>query len=242
MKTLPCLLALGFTAICATAFAQTPSDSMAPPPLPPGPLIQKRAPDFAHWVITSAPTPAKGANSPSTPTADASAVNGPQSEVTMTKTGKIMLREVRTQDGRVVPIWCVGGLQITLFGNSSIVQAKNPDPRVPTPNYEDYSDSDFQGFDWIALSKYTGIEESGGRKCIVFQDTVKNDIGSAIDRSAYIDFATRLPVALIVGGGTRTYVFKPPPTTPLTLPPPVVQLLKNRQAEMNSATPRSQAP
>jgi len=153
-----------------------------------------------------------------------------------------MLREVRTQDGQVVPTWCVGDLQITLFGNSSIVQAKvyNADPTVPTPNYEDYSDSDFPGFDWINLSNYTGIKESGGRKCIVFQETNKQDKGPPVIISAYIDFATRLPVAFIASGGTRTYVFKDPPTTELVLPTLVVQLLKNRQREMDSATPRSQ--
>jgi len=234
--TLFCVLGL-------TSALQAQTDSGGPPPLPPGPLIQKRAPDFAKWVITTVSAPASSANSASTPTTDVSADNDTQSagkqkvalEVAMTKTGKIMLREVRTQGGQVVPTWCVGGFQITLFGNSSIIRAKNPDPTIPTPDYEDYSDSDFLGFDWITLAKYTGIKEFGGRKCIVFQE---NDAGGI--RSAYIDLETRLPVALIAGGGTRTYVFKTPPTSELTLPPPVVQLLKNRQREMDSATPRSQ--
>lgn len=158
-----------------------------------------------------------------------------ESEVTITKTGKIMLREVRTQDGRVVPTWCVGDLQITVFGGTSTVQAKlvNPDPTVPTPNYEDYSDSDFQGFDWIAIGNYTGIKELGGRKCIVFRDTAKN-------MSAYVDLTTRLPVELADGGSIRNYTFKGPPTSELVLPSNVVQLLKNRQRELDSATPRSQ--
>jgi len=240
------------TLFCVLAFTsalQAQTDSGGPPPLPPGPLIQKRAPDMAKWVITAVPAPANNATANSV--SDASSASDPQSagakqkvasEVTITKTGKIMLREVRTQDGRVVPTWCVGGLQITLFGNSAIVQAKvyNPDPTVPTANYEDYSDSDFPGFYWIGPSNYTDIKEFGGKKCIVFQEAIKNVTGPPSKLSAYIDFLTRLPVSLTVGGGTSAYVFKAPPTAELTLPPLVVQLLRNRQRELDSATPRSQ--
>jgi hypothetical protein len=50
--------------------------------------------------------------------------------------------------------------------------------------------------------------------------------------SAYIDFGTRLPVALNFGGVTRNYTFKAPPTSELVLPPLMVQLLKNRQREI----------
>ena len=244
------LIALCCVLIGMTASAQVPSAIPAPPPLPPGPLIQKRAPNFAQWVITTVSTPASKANSESTSTADASATDGAQNadnktkvalEVTMTKTGKFMLREVRAQDRPVVPTWCVSGLQITISDGISIVQAKinDPDPAVYTPDYEDYSDSDFQGFDWIKTSNYTGIKQIGGRKCIVFQDTLKNRWGG-VNVVAHVDLETRLPVDVSLGGGTRTYTFKAPPTSELVLPPSVIQLLKNRQRTMDSATPRSQ--
>jgi len=213
--------------------------------------MQKRAPDFSKWVITTVSAPVGNANAASASTVDAAAANGSQNtdnkakvalEVTMTKTGKIMLREVRNQDGTVVPTWCVGGLQITISGGTSIVQAKlyNVDPTVPTPNYEDYSDSDFRGFAWINTINYTGIKEIGGKKCIVFQETTTNNAGVPVTRSAHIDLATRLPVDLSVGGGVRNYTFTAPPTSELVLPTLVVQLLKNRQRELDSATPRSQ--
>src|SRR5450432_3597000 len=78
MKTYPyTLFALCCALIGATASAQVTTARPTPPPLPPGPLIQKRAPDMAQWVITTT-HPASGANSTSAPATDASADNESQ--------------------------------------------------------------------------------------------------------------------------------------------------------------------
>jgi len=239
MKTFPFILAaVSWALIGVVASAQTPL-----PPLPSGPLVQKRAPNFAKWDVTIVIAPDKG-NSASGSTAATNADDKGKVvfEVTMTKTGKTMLREVHMPDGKIVPTWCLGDLQITIAAGVAIVQAKLHinDPSVPTPNYEDYSDSDFQGFDWIKASNYTGIKEVGGRKCLVFQDTLKEGGGPPINRTAHVDLETRLPVDVSVGGATRNYSFKTPPTAELVFPPPVAQLLKNLQREMDSAAPRWQ--
>ena len=248
--TLP-LFALYFAFGGTMTPAQETTTGSALPPLPPGPLVQMRAPDFAQWVVTVTPTLAFGnSNSTSTPPGtDASTATGSQdagklptwtSQITMTKTRTIILREVRNQTGQTWTTWCTPGLQSTLSPDSKswIMQSRaaNADPTVPTANYEDYSQTDFLGFDWINLSKYVGIKVFNGSKCIFFQDSANGGEG----RSAYIDLETRLPNTLNAEGKTITYAFKAPPTTELTLPPLLAQLLKNRQKQLDSATPRSQ--
>lgn len=233
------LLALGCLAFAARLLAQQPANTK--PPLPPGPLIEKRAPEFAQWIIRSAGSADRGkASSPSPKSEEKHAAWG--DIVVMTKTGQVMLRQTTDDSKQVWNTWVIGeqGLQTTISpdGKKWIVQARNPDPNTPTPNYEDYSKTDFPSFEWITESNYAGVQEVAGRRCLLFTDKVKllSDDLEATPISAYIDLETRLPVAINQGGNARTYDFRSPPSAPLQLPTLVQGLIDNRQKTLESMT------
>lgn len=213
------------------------------PPLPPGPLIQKRAPSFAQWIIRSKPI--KGGLGQENKVADANAKSSEAKEkpswgslVSITKTGEIMLRQTMDDQSRVWNTWCTRQLQTTVYpdGKQAILQAGNSDATAPTANFEDYSQSDFPGFEWITQKEYVGQKEYQGKKCIVYQNVPPTDGSDHSKRTALVDLETRFPVALLIDNDTHTYEFKAPPQGMLTLPPFVQGLIDSRQRMMSSAT------
>jgi hypothetical protein len=232
------LSSLGLLAQKSTA----PSSSL--PPLPPGPLVQLRASDFAKWIVKKVGT-TDSVTGTTEATAPKKATFG--SEFTMTKTGKIMLRQTQDDKGQIWNTWCEGNLQATVWpdGKRFIVGAPPPDlKRGPNSMYFDYSQSDFPGFEWVSLGDYAGIQSKEGKPCIVFKAKFKvyTDDRQASDVAAYVDLKTRYPVALVVDGATRTYEFQPPPQTELAIDPLVKSAFDAYQKSVELYTPKVAAP
>jgi len=253
MKTLVICLALGL--VSAAAPAQTPGTVE---PLPPGPLIQERAPKMARWLITLVVGKAKAPESPSAAGQKGAAPKLPwASKVAVTKTDEIIREETLDEKGQTWSAWCLPGLQITVWpdGKSWFVQQAqaNRDPNVPVAMFTDYSKSDFPGFEWISEKNYTGIQKVGSKTCLVFRDVSAlmspeelkqmspGDEGSnpTISVVASIDVETRLPVALTRGNEAHTYEFIAPPEQKLTFPPIVESLIENRDKNVQSVTRKS---
>jgi hypothetical protein len=223
MKLSQTLCLILFLAPQVRAQQAVPQPSL--PPLPPGPLIQKRAPDFASWIIRPPSMAVPGSSSSGTSrTQSQKAQEHKESPAAFIKTGQIIPRQTADDTGRVWNTWCVEGLQITVWpgGQNWIIQSRGSDPTVPTANYVDYSNTDFPGFDWISQRNYAGIKNVLGRPCIVFADKIiANGALELTDAVAYVDLATRYPIALKVGGEVTQYEFQTPPRAPLVLPPAI---------------------
>lgn len=207
-------------------------------PLPPGPLIQKRAPDYSQWTIKVAPRPDKPKAEPVKNDAAPGKEEKPYwgEMVSITKTENIMLRRTMDAQGQTWNTWCIEDFQTTISPDekSLMMQSRSLDPNVPASNYEDYSQTDFPGFEWVSAKSYAGIKLINGKKCILFQGKGRSDVEGKDggDLMAYINLETRYPVALIIGNDCRTYEFQAPPQTKLQIPQILKQLLSNRRKIM----------
>lgn len=233
MKTFALLLLL---TVALTSFPVHAQDDAPPskfPPIPPGPLIQERAPDYSQWTVT---TKLGGDSSSTQPgTAPAASKQPPffGAIVTTTQTGKIKLRETTDNLGQIWSTWCVrSDTQITIRPDTKgvIITSGPVDPRNPSPYYVDYSKTDFPNIPSgvVSLSNYAGIQSSHGAQCLLFKGS-----GSIIPRSpaipctVYINLKSRYPVAVEGAGIVVTYEFHQPPSAELSPSADVVQVLKN---------------
>jgi len=236
MKISP-LLVLALSWVPSLLMAQQPAAPPAEiPPLPPGPLIQVRAPEMAQWIVT----PAQPAQAAAIPAAKPEENAAKPLLIATTKTGKTMLRQRQEPTGQILSTWCVDGQQITLWpdGKHWIVQIAKVNPNLPDANYVDYSKSDFPEFAWISKGNYAGIQKFKGVDCIVFkaQIRVESDDPAPTSFAAYIDVNTRFPLLLQDGDGIHLYEYKAAPKEPLTLPPQVQSLLGSRQSVVKALT------
>ena len=121
-----------------------------------------------------------------------------------------MLRQTLDDKGRPWNTWCLGTTQITISpdGKDVLVQTPNPDPTIPTPNYEDYAVTDFPGFEWVTADKYVGVEKVGGTDCLVFKmkRKIAADDPEPTDFTACVDLETRLPAVAERSVAKRTRI------------------------------------
>jgi hypothetical protein len=234
IKTSLCFVLVLFSGFF-TSKAQVPPAAATPPPLPPGPLIANRAADFAHWMITTTiKNPANAtATVESPPAAGKPAVTQITTEVT--KTGDIRHISRAVSTGGKSDLWSKGAVQVTIRPEWKQPLLSTGEARYDASRV-DFSKSDFEGFDWISKDKYIGQTKLGGKDCIIYKAEVpayeedpleKRARGKAVPGDteiqklpamAYIDLATRLPVALVVGTTSSAYRFEDAPTEKLTLP------------------------
>jgi hypothetical protein len=205
------------------------------PELPPGTLIETRAPDYAEWEITQQAASISDSSSDSnTPPAGHAAAAAESSRDTITKTHNV-IRIVRLDTAkRPWIIWCHGGQEYMIWPDGKSCAQTTPGPKnlAPNPFYIDFSNSDFSGFEWISKQNYLGIKSYQGTKCIVFQAVAgrenDSDGGGASTTSkeiAYIDLKSRLPIALQSGGEEYLYAWHAPPQAMLSFPSMVQALI-----------------
>ena len=214
------------------------------PPMPPGPPVQLRAPDFAQWVIKftiSSAQPDSASASTDTGKNKAAKPND-DSQVTMTKTGKIMVRQRFDGQGRTWNVWCMGDVQVTVYpdGKNLVIQTRPAYIAAENHLYEDYSHTDFPRFIWVSSKNYAGMKSYNGKSCLYFKDHYKfpgDDKESDVE--AYTDLKTRFPVASTVsipsGQTTYEYEFQQPPVAALTLPNSVRMALDQRGKAQSSS-------
>lgn len=213
-----------------------------PPDLPPGPPIEKRAPEYSQWLITTtvsgtaavdeqgqqantAGGAGKGAQAPST------------TKIMVTKTGKIYRVEHLDEHQQIWTVWASGATQVMVWPDrrSSALLAPSANRDAPNPFMTDFSTTDFPGFGWVDWKKFFQIKPYKGAKCIVFQEQQRVDSDDPtpetvyITTTAYIDYDSRLPVALVTGEEANLFEWKPVPTGILSLPPSALAVLQQRQ-------------
>lgn len=232
--------------------AQTPAPSapaVIPAPLPAGPLLNKRAPEFARWTIlhkytgsgkdTPKPT---GGESDST---DSFRASPPRIlSRTLIKTRNIYHIVTNYENGKLEDRWVVGNVHSVLTPASTELVSG------PFASFDgtdlDISSSDFFGFDWITANIYTGIKEVYGHPCLIFQQTqnkyamekfpwletsityrnagkVPDVYKEEVPALAAIDVQTRMPVFLQIGNETRSIQYTPVPNQLQQLPPAFIQ-------------------
>jgi hypothetical protein len=201
--------------------AQVPESK---PELPPGPLIEKRASDFAEWVVTKKMGSLDDtASGPNTPPAGQGATAPESTEDTITKTHDV-IRVVRLDTAkRPWTIWCHGAQEYMIWPDGKSCAGINPSFGIdyPNPFYINLSASDFPGFEWVSRQNYAGIKSYQGIKCIVFQIAQS----TPLEQVAYIDFKSRFPVALQSGGEVYLYTWNAPPQAMLSFPSMVQALI-----------------
>jgi hypothetical protein len=229
MKTMLRLLqtSVFYLVLCFTCVR---AQNTALPPLPPGPLIQKHAPDFARWTVTIQNGTLDAPQSSSGPGGTG---NAPPIITTFTKTGPILNVAIPAA-GKTYNVWNVGSVKTMVDPEQKTCgPIISPSNSGTNPFDFDFSQSDFAGLEWISLDCYFGIKTFMGKKCIFFK---------ADANEAYIDFETRLPVGFQGADGAHIFQFMPPPTEMLALPPVVKHYLDQRREEATRYTPVHIAP
>jgi hypothetical protein len=214
-------LAAGILVLAARAAVA----QQTPAPLPPGPLIQKRAPNMAFWSVTIKYGSLSGVvfKTSSTPAKDKTD-KAQDIKINIVKTNEITLVQRVDQADQAWNTWCLPSLQILVWSDGKTCSETGaPNQDLFNPFYNDFSKTDFQGFDWISRENYAGSETLMGFNCIVFKDA---------SRVAYVETQSRLPVARVDAGQVFIYEWKAPPQAALTLPPNVQALVTQRLKAM----------
>ncbi len=176
------------------------------PPLPPGPLVQLRAPESSRWII--AYNPQKGGVGEGEDSSGA-APKGTK-RVVYTKQKEVMLEQTAISGKPVKDRWMVGQWQYSMHPVKRKYVPYSlgsfPPGQVDPFFYTDLSQTDFPGFEWIKKEDYAGIHKVLGRECIMYRRS-----GEGEQMTAYVDLRTRFPVVLRKGSETRVYEFHRPP-------------------------------
>ena len=123
----------------------------------------------------------------------------------------------------------------------------------------------FAEFGWVRADQYRGIADFAGHRCAKYEELKTETGGDGLDsgmtnasspptnheaspsqrptvlRTAYVDIATRLPVALIDQSGSYEYRFAPL-TKPLVLPPDYAAALRETEQRLEKARNRYRIP
>jgi hypothetical protein len=238
MKRLPLLFAALLTLYGGHLHAQAPPVP-AKPELPPGPLIQQKAPDFTEWTITQRPlpnskTPGDSVGAPPSAVPGSGAPNqDPNRIITrriFTRTGKILNLQYTDEFNKTWNVWMQESQRVLAWPDGkSVTFVVPPQPHEPASVfYIDLSKGDFEGFAWISAENYKGLSMVNGKNCLLFSGSTGNEAGFPIEVSAVIDLKTRLPVSLDDEQGEFTYEFKTVADT-LTLPENVQKFILSQQ-------------
>jgi hypothetical protein len=230
-------LVLALSQISFRLCAQVAQPSPLPTP-PPGPLIQKRAPDFAQWVVRNLPVAKTNQDGDSGKSSQKSPPDSGKVKAVFIKTGQIIRVAVVDDRKRVWNIW-VTGSQETLEAvewpdKKNVGHVPNPTATERSPFYFDFSKSDFDGFDWLSPSNFVGIQDVMGRKCLVFSSTRRRGGAYDVTITACTDLETRYPVSLVDENGPVTFQFLAPPSAMQTLPI-TIQAMMNKESQTEQA-------
>jgi len=257
MKTIsPCLLLCGLL-LTATASRAEPSKEI--PPLPPGPLIQKRAPIPAQWTVIATTMPKPGAKGAQTGTANAPQAGATNAAQTGTNSpapapdartlsvkgflkGSKTVRITFGSGPGAVNIWNVEGedLMENSGGSFSIVSDYQG---IRNPYRTDLTRSDFPEMEWISVGAYAGQATYKKAPCLVFTKIVhvdaNKDLGipaKDIPTTALVSIEGRLPVALFSEGELREWTWQPTPTADVQPPAGALATIRNHKIQVRAMT------
>lgn len=207
---------------------------------PPSPPFLNRMPDHSAWTIVY--TPKQAPAIPLAPKISSSSTNAApvvQQERTLKEVDGVKMEKTRQDvyrwsDKQTTEEWSYNGL--FLFKDPGM-----PDICVLAPSggsaaimgaIPDYSKTDFPELAWIGLDNYKAPVTYLQHKCYFFQTQGHGPF----PRQAWIDVATKLPVAFDDGTATRVYTIKEVPQRELVLPPAYAEKLKSYQRDWALAT------
>jgi len=195
--------------LVTTGFAHAFAQNSNPPP-PKNPVLH-RAPDMASWTVQfkykADEAPAASAKPQSTN------ANQIQS-LAVTKTHKTFWVQTVLASGKKDEKWVFDGHQLETVNNGkAIVIIAPPTALEPSPEYSDYSHTDFAGLDWVSLDAYKGLGSLDGKR--VYQFESQKDGNKVI---AMLSVDTQLPLYSSDGGTTCVYTYNQAPTVPLVPP------------------------
>ena len=221
-----------------------------PPPLGPGPLLA-RAPAFAQWLES-----VKGG--PMAPGEVTSAQTKYTQRTLVRKTGDIRNEITAYADGHKSEVWIADGVQAEITPGQVPVFAMAGANARARAVMEDYSKSDFRGFEWISRKNYTGVQMMAGIPCIVFHeddappdsDGAPASTGTSANlnaqtgggMTAYIAADSRLPILLQTDDGATVYQWEQPPQAPLQVPESMLNFINMQQERKQQAAAPPAAP
>jgi hypothetical protein len=260
------ILSLTTAAALMASWSAFATPAPTPEPLPTGPLL-KRAPDPYEWVIRvdteeSAKPPQEG-KAPPPP---------PPKTLVVTKGGKVVREVLGYANGAAVEIWHRGGASVSKSqGNQTWNVNPNSTAGFESPDYvtsdfsglEWISPSTFTGIQSFGGRKvivFTGsVCDKGATDLAIIKNGVDRQRGQEalsghivtkafdpkdykVPAVAYIDLETRLPLILKYGNLTRSYQYRLPSQSILTLPPDAAQAVSGFEKYKESLSRGPAAP
>ena len=222
LPTLFCVVVLmaggEFEAGAQEAVAPTPR------PVPPDPPFLKEAPSYSAWTITRYTVPGLGGQAADAVVRSAAAAPKPDSQTTVTKTGRVRHQLRKLKSGEQEDIWFEHGNRITMESMWKIPVFQGETSGAKSP-----AGPDFPELSWISAKNFAGTQEAQSNTYLVFETQVTEgsaalakaygyQLQSSFDR-VYIDAETRLPWLFQSGNVLQRYTFQSPPTAPLEVPP-----------------------
>ena len=248
-----------------------PAASSEKIPVPKGPLL-KSAPPFSQWTIVYSYADEKSRHDQTQePRESRSTESSRIKKIIAVRNGSLTYEQIFDSAGQKTEKWYSKDQQYTRHhGATDFYSAGNKD--FNNIDYEYRSQTGFQGFDWISMDNFVGVQKVFARECLVFRDrkdqlsildpnaaVYQNELraefkggGSSADVKeiaedkvgtiACIDLETRLPVALQIAGQTRRFSFQEPPATPITLPLELMTQIEEHQKRWSELTKAAPRP
>lgn len=240
MKNLPLLLAtLTMLALAPEAHAQSRKSSPAERAATDlqklsGPLL-KCPPDMAQWTVAFEYPEDKKKPDGSPPPPPLPYFRLRPAKVDTTRTRHMTREDLTDFNGCHRENWYVERTQYSKrHGESAWSQheASSSHGAAPDPEFTPLPACVFRDVGWLTSENFMGLVDYAGRPCLVFLPGGANG-NAAVDLDdlarkpeklealgawAFVDEATRLPVAIRWQNTTRTFTFGTPPTAMLTLP------------------------
>jgi hypothetical protein len=239
--------AISMIVSCLASGAPAPT----PEPLPTGPLL-KRAPDAYEWEIRvdteESARPPQDGKAPPPP---------PPKTVVVTKGGKVVREVIAYSNGSAIELWHRGGVTLSRNPSThawsvsprSTVGFESPDyVSSDFSGLEWISPATFTGIQSLQGRKvivFTGsVCDKGTTDLSILKNGVDRQRGEEAVRGhlvtkafdsndykvpavAYIDLETRLPLMIKYGNMIRSYRFRTPSQSILTLPPDAVKAVSS---------------
>lgn len=223
-------------ALSAVALQPCPAQEAKVEP-PSAPFIAK-PPEFGSWTIQIIGT--KAANQEGS-----SKEAVPNEKIHCVKTKEIKRDSFLSRDGKQREIWYFGKFALTKYEHSEKVgleDAAGFSRQRGSKTGSLIHGAGFPGFGWLDLRYYKDVVKAGTRLCYHFQippepNTAAAEGGNAgvpadTGIEAWIDVATKYPVAIKAEGVVYAYEFQPPPAGMLQLPPEYAEAVRRHEAHL----------
>lgn len=179
-------------------------------------------------------------------------------QTTITKYGDLIREKTVWSNKKVTEKWISGTFQLREGEQTDDIYRVMTPRSFYSPDYSDYSNSDFEECEWIRMENYKGIQKINGKAVYVF-DAGANEkaltnrekadkallerdgaadapVPSSRRHVVYLDVEKQVPVFADDGSEILTYTYARESPAPLTLPPRFASALSEWKAEIAQRT------